>query len=181
MSRSGQRAVIAGTAAGPIRPVAPGVRPCPSMLPLARTRRTRCGRSSPRQFRAQRLRRRERGGGAVPELASVTDVDSQQRQGQEQQEPIRCFKCPRERGKDEPGWYFLDPSRLRGSLRRHIVFVCPAHYEQFAAAERARWDAAGGELFVVRGTHEHDVAPQGTTQPRGVEEIPPGFVFPAFS
>jgi hypothetical protein len=85
--------------------------------------------------------------GAVPELASVTDVDGQGRQGQEQQDTVRCFKCPRERGKDEPGWYFLDPSKLRGSLRRHIVFVCPAHYEQFAVGERARWDSACEPVF----------------------------------
>jgi len=47
----------------------------------------------------------------------------------------RCCKCPQERRSREPGWYWMDlhPDR------RYRVYVCPRHYQQFAAAERGRW------------------------------------------
>lgn len=111
----------------------------------------------------------------MPELASVTDVDGQDRQGQEQQEAVRCFKCPKERGTDEPGWYFLDPSKLRGSLRRHIVFVCPVHYEQFAVAERARWDSVCAPVL------SSELPPLTTAAPSVDGSMPPVHVSPTLA
>jgi len=55
-------------------------------------------------------------------------------------EAVRCFKCTRERQRGDLGWHFLDPSKLPGTMRQGIVHVCPVHYQQFAAAERGRWE-----------------------------------------
>jgi hypothetical protein len=75
-----------------------------------------------------------------------------QQERQVEQGAVRCFKCPKERGTEEPGWHFLDPSKLRGTLRRHVVFVCPTHYEQFAAGERARWRSLGDSVACTEPT-----------------------------
>ncbi len=55
-------------------------------------------------------------------------------------DPVRCFKCPRERQEGEPGWHFFNPSKVRGALRYGIVHVCPVHYGQFAVTEQMRWE-----------------------------------------
>ncbi len=51
----------------------------------------------------------------------------------------RCFKCPRERRGDDPGWYFMDVPDRRGGPGRFRVYVCPRDFVQFALPERVRW------------------------------------------
>lgn len=52
---------------------------------------------------------------------------------------IRCFKCPKERRGDDPGWYFMDLHDRRTGIARLRVYVCPRDYLPFAGSERTRW------------------------------------------
>jgi hypothetical protein len=52
---------------------------------------------------------------------------------------IRCFKCPKERRGDDPGWYFMDLHDRHTGIARLRVYVCPRDYLLFAESERVRW------------------------------------------
>jgi len=71
----------------------------------------------------------------------------------------RCFKCPKERHRDDPGWYFVDleeRGRLLGPCR---LYVCPQDYLRFAAFERDRWTPLGEVGNGAAGDHD----PNGPT------------------
>jgi hypothetical protein len=65
----------------------------------------------------------------------------------------RCFKCPKERGHGDPGWYFVDleeRGRLLGPCR---LYVCPQDYLGFATSERNRWMPLGEMDHAANGDH----------------------------
>ena len=66
----------------------------------------------------------------------------------------RCFRCPKERHHDDPGWYFVDleeRGRLLGPCR---LYVCPQDYIGFAASERDRWTPVGEAGNGAIGDHD---------------------------
>ncbi len=51
----------------------------------------------------------------------------------------RCFKCPKERRRGDPGWYSVDLEDTPRPMGPSRLYVCPQDYLDFAASERGRW------------------------------------------